>query len=286
MFRLIMANLAVFVPLMIIRVISALSQSENEFLSFQFTLMQFLGVHESLNEFYYNIYTLFTYQFVHFDFFHLLGNMLFLYFFGNVFIHLLGSKRVLPTYILGGVSGGLLYVLVYNVSPALQANIGGVLIGASASIFALAMAAVFYRPNFELHLFGTFKVKLMWIGLFFVLYNFAMIPTGHNVGGLISHLGGAIFGYISILNLQSKNNIVNRFGRFIARVQSWFQPKSKSKLKVAYKKEVHKDDYAYMDLKKQKQDQIDAILDKISKKGYDSLSKAEKEFLFKQSNGK
>jgi membrane associated rhomboid family serine protease len=283
MFRLILLNLAVFIPLMIIRVISSLSLSKIDFYNLQFSLLKSLGVHENLVDgWYYNLYTVFTYQFVHFDFFHLLGNMIFLYFFGQIFIHLLGSKRVIPTYILGGIFGSVLYILVYNISPTLQGNIGGLLVGASASVYALAMATVFYRPHFEIHLFGSFKVKLMWVGAFFILYNLAMIPSGNNVGGLISHLGGAIFGYISILNIKSNNNIVNRFGRFIERIKSWFKPKSK--MRVAYKKEENRDDYSYMDHKKAKQEEIDAILDKISKNGYDSLSKSEKEFLFKQSN--
>ncbi|MCB0479183.1 MAG: rhomboid family intramembrane serine protease, partial [Crocinitomicaceae bacterium] len=102
--------------------------------------------------------------------------------------------------------------------------------------------------------------------------------------GLISHMGGAILGYISIQNIQSKNNIVNRFGKLIEWFKNLFKPKPK--LKVAYKKDVARDDYNYMDYKKAKQDKIDAILDKISKNGYDSLSKEEKEFLFKQSNEK
>jgi len=284
MFRLIMINLAVFIPLMLVRVFGALSMSQDEFFVLQFRLLEFLGVHENINEWFFNIYTLITYQFVHFDFFHLLGNMVFLYFFGNIFIHLLGSKRVIPTYLLGGIVGGILYIIVYNVSPGLQSDVSGVLVGASASIFALSMAAVFYRPNFEIHLFGSFKVKLMWIGLFFIVYNLASIPAGHNVGGLISHLGGAIFGYLSILNLKSKNNIVTRFGRFLESLKSMFKPKPN--LKVSYKKEKYRDDYEYMDYKKDKQAKTDAILDKISKNGYDSLTKAEKEFLFKQSNDK
>lgn len=285
MFRLILINLSVFITLMLFRVFSALSMSEPEFFNLEFKLLQFIGVHENLQDgWFYNLYTIILYQFVHLDFFHILGNMIFLYFFGQIFIHLLGSKRVLPTYLLGGIFGAILYMIVYNFSPNLQSSIGGVLIGASASIYGLAMAAVFYRPNFEIMLFGSFRVKLMWIGAFFILYNLAMIPAGNNVGGLISHMGGAVLGYLSIINIKSKNNIVNRFGTFLDWLKNLFKPKPK--LKVTYKKEANRNDYNYMDYKKSKQDKIDAILDKISKNGYDSLSKEEKEFLFKQSNDK
>ncbi len=283
MFRLILINLSVFIAIMVFRVIFALSVGKSDFYMMELELLKFTGVHEDIpSGWYFNLYTIILYQFIHFDLFHILGNMIFLYFFGQIFIHLLGSKRVIPTYLLGGIFGGLLYIIAYNVSPSLQSPIGGILIGASASVYALAMAAVFYRPNFEVALFGQFRVKLMWIGAFFILYNLAMIPAGNNVGGLISHIGGAILGYLSIVNLKSKNNIVNMFSSLLNWIKNLFKPKPK--LKVSYKKETNRDDYNYMDYKKAKQDKIDAILDKISKNGYDSLSKEEKEFLFKQSN--
>lgn len=283
MFRLVMINLTVFVVIMLTRVFLKLGLGPEEFFKFDMNLLQLISVHENIqDEWYYNLYTVFVYQFIHIEFFHFLGNMIFLYFFGQIFIHLLGSKRVIPTYLLGGVFGAILYIIVYNISPSLESKINGLLIGASASVYAIAMAAVFYRPNFELMLFGNFKVKLMWVGAFFILYNLAMIPTGVNMGGLISHIGGALLGYLSIVNLKSKNNIVNMFGRVLDWIKNIFKPKPK--LKVAYKKSENTDDYNYMEYKRAKQDKIDAILDKISKNGYDSLNKEEKEFLFKQSN--
>ncbi|MCB0478932.1 MAG: rhomboid family intramembrane serine protease, partial [Crocinitomicaceae bacterium] len=170
MFRLIMINLGIYLSLMLLRVFSSLSMAKGDFYSMEYNLLQFVGVHENLSDgWYYNLYTIILYQFIHFDLFHILGNMIFLYFFGQIFIHLLGSKRVIPTYLLGGVFGAILYVIVYNISPTLQSPIGGVLVGASASIYGLSMAAVFYRPNFEVMLFGSFRVKLIWIGAFFII---------------------------------------------------------------------------------------------------------------------
>lgn len=275
MFRVLMINIAAFLLIRLIIWLEVLPPLD---------FFNAIVVHSNVNEWFYNIWTVFTYQFVHIDFLHILFNMIMLYFFSGIFIHFLGSKRYIPTYIIGGLFGAILYVIAYNVAPPLRDYTFSTLHGASASVMAIAMAVVFYRPNFEVMLFGTFRVKLLWIGLAFIALDFVNISNGENIGGHISHLGGAFYGWLSTNNPNSRMNIANWFDRIWAKIKSAF--KRKPKMKVSYKKENVQNDYDYMDRKKANQDKVDAILDKISKSGYDNLTKEEKEFLFKQSNEK
>lgn len=224
-------------------------------------------------------WSIITYMFLHEGFLHIAFNMLILYFGGQIFLQFLDAKKLIGTYILGGISGGLLYILAFNIFPVFNGIVSGALaLGASASVMAVLIAIAAYVPNYTVRLILLGNVKLKYIALFYVIMDIISIPQG-NSGGHIAHLGGAFFGFYFVYRLRSGKDItvgVNRLLNYIAHLFS-----SKRKMKVVYKNPGKtKSDVAYNAQKAANQQKIDAILDKISKSGYDSLSKEEKAILF------
>ena len=212
-----------------------------------------------------------TYMFMHAGVFHILFNMLWLYWMGQLFEEYLGKKRTLGLYIMGGLAGAILYVVSYNIFPFFtqsHAAISSSLVGASAGVMAIIAATATLLPNYTLSLILIGPVKLKWLVLFFILIDFLGI-VGPNAGGEISHLGGAWLGFVYVKQLQKGND-------WIGAITGLF--KSRSKLKVVAKNPSKNTSGA------PRQEEIDFILDKISKSGYDSLSKQEKEILFRASN--
>lgn len=241
-----------------------------------------------------------TYMFLHKDFLHILFNMLWLFWFGKIFLQFLNQKKLLSTYLLGGFAGAFLYIVIFNLFSALPQY--SVALGASASVMAIVIATTVYASEFELHLMFLGRVKLKYIALIVIGLDVMGILAADNIGGHIAHLGGAAYGFLYIRQLQSGNNISAGFERFLDKVFTWFKPTPH--MRVTHRK-THKtkkgfgfgsaarsttttgkpprDDKEYNRDKNSRQERIDEILDKISKNGYDSLSKEEKEFLFKQS---
>jgi membrane associated rhomboid family serine protease len=216
-------------------------------------------------------WTPFTYMFMHAGIFHILFNMLWLYWFGQIFEEYLGKNRTLGLYILGGLSGALLFLLAFNTIPAfthVHAAYNSTMVGASASVMAIIVATATLLPDYTIPLIFIGPVRLKWLAIFFVIIDFLGI-TGLNAGGEISHLGGALFGYVYIVQLQNGSDWIGNIGKLF---------KSRSKLKIAAKN-ISKDPSA-----RPRQEDVDLILDKISRSGYDSLSKQEKEILFRASN--
>jgi len=224
-------------------------------------------------------WTIITYMFLHTELMHILMNMLWLYFGGRIFIQFLSEKKLLTTYLLGGFAGGVLYILAFNLFPVFDEIIGGSMaLGASASVMAVLIAAVTYVPNMVVRLFLFGEVKLKYIGLASIVF-FVLMGMQENPGGNIAHFGGALFGFIYAIQLKKGNDFALGFSSFLASLKSLFKPRSK--MKVVYKKQRKtKTDAAYNEQKVNNQKKIDAILDKISKSGYDSLSKEEKAILF------
>lgn len=223
-------------------------------------------------------WTLITYMFFHEEFLHILFNLLWLYWFGQIFLQFLSQRQLVGVYILGGLSGAILFILAYNILPVFAfVKSSAIALGASASILAVVIAVSTLKPNHTIYLLFLGPVKLKYLALFTVLIDIISIPVS-NAGGHIAHLGGALFGFIFIKSLNS--------GRDLTRPLSLFSGKltfrKKQKLKVTHRSSNPDYDYNY---RKVKQNQnIDAILDKISKSGYDSLSKEEKETLFRMRN--
>ncbi|GGG48807.1 rhomboid family intramembrane serine protease [Croceivirga lutea] len=222
-----------------------------------------------------------TYAFFHAGFWHVFWNMIMLYFTGRIFLNLFNSKRFLTVYFLGVILGGLLFLASYNIFPTLV-GANTALIGASAGVTAVLIFICAYIPNQEVRLFGLINIKLWYLGAFFVLVDLIQIGSGENIGGRIAHLGGAFLGYFYARQLLNGKDIGSGFENMMSSFASIFKKREKkSPLKTVYrnKKTENKSSAAYEKAAKQKK--IDAILDKISKSGYESLSKAEKDFLFK-----
>lgn len=226
---------------------------------------------------------LFTSIFAHFQIFHLLFNMLFLYFSGKMLEQFFGAKRLLYIYILGGIAGGIFEILAHEIFPMMSQHIT-VVVGASGSIMAIFMALAFYRPNMQVMLFGMFPVRLIILAGVYLLYD--ALSLGLNDGTAhFAHMGGAVLGIMAVRNPHSSRNFVYLtelfFDKLFKRIRTIFAPK-KTRLTVT-KGASKKTDYEFNEEKKARQEKTDAILDKISKSGYESLTKAEKEFLFNQS---
>lgn len=217
-----------------------------------------------------HFWTLLTYMFMHAGVLHILFNMLWLYWMGQIFEEYLGNKRTIGLYIMGGLAGALLYLLCLNVLPAftsLNAAANSTIVGASASVMAIVVATATLLPNYTISLIFIGPVKLKWIVLFILIIDFLNI-VGPNAGGEIAHIGGALVGFIYIKQLQKGHDWITGIANIF---------KSKSKLKVVYSN-TGKNSAEYP-----RQDEIDRILDKISQTGVDSLSRQEKETLARAS---
>jgi hypothetical protein len=219
-------------------------------------------------------------MFFHVDVWHILFNMLWLYWFGKIFRMYFSGRQLVNVYILGGLAGAFLYVFCYNLLPAFaEEKQGALLLGASAGVLGVVMAIACYVPKYTINLLFIGRVRLIIIALVSILLDVIYIAGSDNSGGHIAHLGGALLGYIFAVNIQKGRDISAWFGRFCAWTGKLFKPKPK--LKVAYRKPPT-DDREYNRLKNEKQKEIDRILDKISIGGYESLTREEKEKLFNQ----
>ena len=282
--KLIYLNLGLFLAVQIVRIVLILSNANELFPGF----MNYLAVPANLEVLARRPWTLITYMFLHMDFLHILFNLLWLYWFGTVFIQELGLKKLLSTYLLGGLSGGILYVLFYNVFPVFESvRANSIALGASASVMAVVIAAATFQPERRMHLILIGPVKIVYIALvMFVLTSLVDFST--NTGGKIAHIGGALFGYAFAYNYKRGRDISRGFDRMMDGIASWFKPRER--LKVTYKRSADQkrpaDDLEYNKQKADEQKEIDRILDKISKAGYDSLTSREKEMLFKMGNKK
>ena len=220
-----------------------------------------------------------TYSFFHGSFWHLFWNMILLYFSGRIFLNLFGPKKFINVYFLGVIAGGLTFLLSYNIFPAFM-GVQTALIGASAGVTAVLIFICAYIPNQEVRLF-FFNIKLWYIGAFFVLLDLVQIPISGNAGGHLAHLGGALLGYVYARQLIKGKDIGEGFSKLLDGLANTFKRREKkAPLRTVYRKSAKTQDKKDFD-KEAKQRKIDGILDKISKSGYESLSKAEKDFLFK-----
>ncbi len=271
--KLIYINVGVFLLVQILYVFSFLfSFAELRFSSY-FSLPA--SIHILLRK----PWVLITYMFLHQGFIHLLFNMLWLYFGGQIFLTFFDNKKLISTYILGGISGGILFMLAFNLFPVFSNQVtNSVAIGASASVLAIIMAIATKSPNYSIRLFLIGNIKLKHIAIASIAIDILSIPKG-NAGGHIAHLGGAFFGYLYVKQLIGGNDMAKSFDKIMDYLAAYF--KSKPKLKKAFSK--RKSDQDYRKEKVREQAKIDNILDKIAKSGYDGLTKEEKDTLFKAS---
>jgi membrane associated rhomboid family serine protease len=281
--RLIYINLAVFLIIRVAYVFFYLFRVD-------FDLKQWLALPFDIHLLASRPWTLLTYMFFHFDFLHILMNLLWFYWFGKIFLMYFDEKKLLGTYLFGGLFGGVFYILAYNFFPAFaETDTNGMLLGASASIIAIVIATAIYAPNYSVNLllissiFGP--IKIIWIALFSLLIYFISIPIT-NAGGNIAHLGGAFWGFIYISQLRKNRDILSWFNNFLFNLGSLFKRKPNMRVSYRNKPPQRMSDWEYNKTKKAEKENVNEILDKIGKSGYDSLSKHEKEILFKMGNPK
>ena len=221
--------------------------------------------------FLFKFWTLFTYMFTHENLGHIFWNMILFYFTAQVFFTILGQSKLLYVYVMSGLSGGLLVLALGLLFPASFGN--SLLLGASAAILGVGAVMAIYLPNYIVYLFGVVELRYKY----FYLITFGVstiIDFSINTGGKISHIGGALFGLLYGYNLKKGIDLFN----------FTFLTKKKSKLKiVSYNKPQ---EYSYEAEETNDESTMNELLDKISKSGYDSLTKSEKERLFKLSQKK
>ena len=240
-----------------------------------------------IKEFIWKPWTLLTYCFTHYSFWHLLFNMLTLFWFGTLVQEFIGSRKLMNIYIIGGIFSGLIYIGIYNLlslTPQVN-NINSTVLGASAAVCAVMFAAVTLLPEYEFYFFGLFLIKIKYIAWFFLLLSFIVPSSG------ISHLGGAMAGYSYIYLLRKGIDL----GSPIETIGDWWSSlwRPKPKMKIPQRKysestvsskgisSTNLDPNYFPD-----QDEVDAILDKIGKSGYESLTKEEKQKLYRASQKK
>lgn len=233
-------------------------------------------------------WTLFTYMFLHQGLLmHILWNMFALYVFGRIFLNFYSARHFIGTYLLGGLSGALFYVVAYNVFPYFSGVVGSsYLVGASASVLAIVTAAAVRCPDFRLNMLFFGSVKLSTFALVAVLVSVLML-SGDNAGGNFAHLGGAFGGMLVAIALGRGTDITELVNRPLDWFASLFKRRSKKAKKGRFtytKGSKRSDDYEYNARKKSDEAQIDKILEKIKKGGYASLTDEEKKRLFDASS--
>jgi membrane associated rhomboid family serine protease len=274
--KLIYLNIAIWVIVRLVFVGYKLSGSDGSL------MLSWLALPASFELFIFRPWTILTYMFLHFELMHILFNVLWLYWFGKIFLEYHSQQKLLSLYLIGGFSGGLAYMLAYNLIPVLHQSIIAVqLLGASASVIAIVIAIAVYVPNHLIHLLFIGPVKIKWIAFVSVLL-YVINLSGDNAGGNFAHLGGALWGWIYMTQLIAGRNITSRFDRITDTFFSLFRPKRKLKIKY----NSPNPDYEFNKNKMIQQEEINGILDKIGKSGYDSLTYEEREILFKMGRNK
>ena len=284
--QLIIINITVFVTLGILAVISTLSGLDGVF---TFAFKQFT-IPAPIGEFITRPWTIITYAFAHSfrNLWHIIMNMLVLYWFGRVFVEFLGSQKLINVYVMGAIAGGVTYLLAYNLIPfySERINMFDGMIGASAAVYAVTVATATYWPNYKFHLLFIGPVKIAYIAAF-VIFTSLLGTVGSNAGGNLAHLGGALVGFIYAKQLSKGIEIGTWVFKAMEYIKSFFVHKPKIKVSHRQKRSSSAKSKSSSGSGKANaafnQAEIDKILDKISERGYDSLSKEEKEKLFNAS---
>lgn len=275
--QLIYLNGGIFLAMMVIQVLLFLTGTEH----FYSQIIEALSVPASLPKLVYRPWSIVTHMFIHDGFLHILFNMMWLYFGGMIFLNFLDSKKLLSTFILGGLSGAVLFIILMNLIPRFAPLVSvTTALGASAAVLAVMVVAATTAPNYVVRLVLIGPVKLKYIAIVSVVLDVLLIPSG-NAGGHFGHLGGALFGFVFASQLKNGRDLTVDFLKPFFWIRDKWTNRN-NRIKVVHRKS--KSRYDFQEEKASKQEQIDAILDKIKRSGYDSLSTKEKEILFKASN--
>lgn len=280
--KLIIANIAVWFVLAIVQLLGFLlepsgTRGDQVWLE---SALQLIGVPASIPNLLLKPWTIITYMFVHEGFWHLFFNMIWLYWFGKIFMEFMPGRKIYTIYLIGGISGALTFILAYNIFPVFYDTISlSTTIGASASVLAITIATAVLVPDYTVNLLFIGPVKIKYIAIFTVILDVLMIRSG-NAGGHFAHIGGAISGALYILFIRK--DIARRLG--ILKLGSILSsPFRRKPLRTVHNQGRPLSDEEYNKQKVLKQQKIDHILDKISRSGYTSLSAEEKEILFNSS---
>lgn len=268
-------NVGVFVVTSLLGILWTLFNRDGTF------LLQYLELPAWTMQFIKQPWSLFTYMFMHAGILHLLFNMLWLYWFGQLFLYFFSAKHFRGLYILGGICGGLLYMLAYNVFPYFSDSLYySYLLGASASVLAIVVATAVRSPEYRVNFMFIGAIRLKYVALFMVVTDLLFMTSG-NAGGHIAHLGGALAGWLFASGLTRGHDATAWINRCIDWISGGVMPQrspKKPKMEVHYGEKTK--DYNYNTRKKQQSEEIDRILDKLRKSGYDSLTTEEKKSLF------
>ena len=280
--KLIGVNVAVFILFFFFRTLAFLFNLPDGF------LLEWFVFPKELGEYLMKPWSIITYAFLHSGIWHILSNMLILYFSGIYFLNYFSGKKLLNFYFLGAIFGALVYMLSYNLFPAFQGLGRSYLLGASAAVMSVLVGIATHIPHMRVRLILIGSIKFWWIAAFLVVLDVIQIPIS-NPGGHLAHLGGAAFGYVYASQLARGNDFASGFEKLIDRIGSLFGGSSsssssrRSNLKTVHRKKSTTGTSSYSSPrrnKREEQERIDAILDKIGKSGYDSLTKQEKDYLF------
>lgn len=284
--RLILINLAIWALIKFFGVFAFLFSSPDidSASALNSFVMRWLAVPAVVSQLLSRPWTIFTYMFLHIDFFHILFNMLWLFWFGQIFLQYLNNRQLVFTYITGGLAGAILFILFYNIFPVFESALPAALaLGASASVLAIVVGIAFYTPNYTIYLLLLGPVKIKYIAIFTIVIDFFMIRSG-NAGGHIAHLGGALWGFLFIRALSKGVDMSLLFKKFpFGGFFNIFRSRKKQPFRNVYTSDRPMTDDEYNHYKVQNQKRIDQILEKIKRSGYDSLTKEEKELLFSSS---
>ncbi len=284
--KLILINIGIWILIRFFGVFAFLfssPESDPSLALFSF-VMRWLAVPAEIGQIFEKPWTIFTYMFLHIDFLHILFNMLWLFWFGQIFLQYLNNRQLVFTYISGGLAGAVFFILFYNLFPVFSNSLPVALaLGASASVLAIVVAIAFRVPDYTIYLLLIGPVKIKYIAIFSVIIDFFMIRSG-NAGGHIAHLGGALWGFLYMRTLSKGIDMSLLFSGFgISGISKLFRTRKKSPFKNVYTSDKPMTDDEYNFHKVKNQEKIDQILEKIKRSGYDSLSREEKEFLFSNS---
>lgn len=273
--KLIYLNVGVFILMLILNFFLRLFNTDQTF------LWSWFALHADGVDFITKPWTILTYSIFHSGFGHIFFNMVLLYLSGQIFLQYLSQKQLLSLYILGIIVGGLFFVVAINIFPLFDNPVSYYrIIGASAGVMAVLIAIATYVPNYSIRLFLIGRVKLWHLAAFFIFLDFLNFQGDGNEGGHLSHIGGALIGFIYGKQLQHNKDIGRWINNIIDRFNNIFN-KKKNPFQKVYKNQTPRNDYDYNLSKREEEEKIDDILGKISKSGYESLSADEKEFLFK-----
>lgn len=276
--KIILVNTFVFALLLILKVVSNLFLADGFFeLLFEQLIMP-----GEFGKLIYKPWTVITALFTHLELGHFFFNILIFYFSSKLFIQFFGETRLLSTYIVGGVFAGLIHILSYIVFPFFENQEAASIFGASGAIYAILGALIFYKPQLKVKLFFALEIPLWVLGVVLFLSDFMNLTETIDDTAHFAHLGGALFGVLSVMKVNATSNFMDKLDKLFTMKFSF---KKEPKMKVYRNSETRKmTDDQYNSNKANKQKKMDAILDKISANGYESLNKSEKDFLFKFGN--